>query len=184
MADEDDFFWGNRRRKRFLDDMFDSGFFGLDEFRRIQEHMDKLMDETMKAESEGEPKSFVYGFSMKTGPDGKLVVEEFGNVPRSNKKETELDEIEPLVDVFEEEAEVKVVAEIPGVEKEDINIDASPREVTLKVDTPKKKYFKEIQLPVEVKTDEHKATYKNGILEITFRKVERKKPSTTKIQVK
>ena len=183
MADEDDFF--RRRRRRAFEDIFDSEFFEFDEeFRKMQEHMARLFEEALKAESGKEPKSFVYGVSMKTGPDGKPIIEEFGNVPKKDKRTADLDEIEPLVDVFDEENEVKVVAEIPGVEKEDINIDASPMEVTLKVDTQKKKYFKEIQLPAEVKTDEHKATYKNGILEITFKKVDRKKSSKTKIQVK
>lgn len=182
--DEDDFFWGNRRRRRFLDeDDFFSSDFGFDEFRRIQEQIDKLMAKAMKAETEGEPRSFVYGFSIKTGPDGKPIIEEFGNVPRKGR-EIDLDEVEPLVDVIEEEDVIKVIAEVPGVEKDDINIEASPLEVTIKVDTPKRKYFKEVSLPAEVKTDDTQASYKNGILEITLKKVEKKKHNKKKIEVK
>jgi len=182
--DDDDIFRGNRKRgRRLFDEFFNDEFFGLsDDMRRMEERMARIFEEAKKAETEGEPKSFVYGFSMKTGPDGKPSIEEFGNIPR-NDEPKHLDEIEPLVDVIEEDDIVKVIAEVPGVEKEDINIEAEAYEVTLKVDTPKRKYHKIIKLPAEVRTDGTQASYKNGILEITLKKIEKRKPSKTRIQV-
>ena len=63
-----------------------------------------------------------YGYTMTTGPDGKPVVEEYGNVkpdmlPTENKRE-------PLIDtlVDEKEKTLKIVAEMPGVEKKDVSV--------------------------------------------------------------
>jgi len=63
-----------------------------------------------------------YGYTMTTGPDGKPAVQEYGNVqpdmlPTENKRE-------PLIDtlVDEKEKTLKIVAEMPGVEKKDVSV--------------------------------------------------------------
>jgi len=63
-----------------------------------------------------------YGYTMTTGPDGKPVVNEYGNVkpdmlPTQEKRE-------PLIDtlVDEKEKTLKVIAEMPGVEKSDVGV--------------------------------------------------------------
>jgi len=63
-----------------------------------------------------------YGYTMTTGPDGKPVTQEYGNVqqdklPTENKRE-------PLIDtlVDEKEKTLKIVAEMPGVEKKDVYV--------------------------------------------------------------
>jgi len=136
---------------------------------------------------------FVYGYSMTIGPDGKPKIREFGNVkptlrpeafgvarPRLHVKE----EREPLVDVMSTDGEVKVIAELPGVEKEDIKLHGTENVLTLSVDTPERKYFKEIELPAKVKFKEAKTTYKNGVLEVTLPKViEEKKPKGEPIKI-
>ncbi|MDV3278479.1 MAG: Hsp20/alpha crystallin family protein [Nitrososphaerales archaeon] len=64
----------------------------------------------------------VYGYSVTLGPDGKPVVREFGNVRRGEGtpfKEIQ-DKREPLVDVVSSDKEVRVIAELPGVGKEDV----------------------------------------------------------------
>ena len=76
---------------------------------------------------------------------------------------------EPLVDVLDEE-EVVVVAELSGVEKEDISLYASKDGLTISVDTPQRKYQKELPLPEEVDPKPVKASYKNGVLAIRFKK--------------
>jgi HSP20 family protein len=118
---------------------------------------------------------FVYGYSFSMGPDGKPVIREFGNVkpslkggplgsvkPRLDVKEDR----EPLVDTIVNRDTVKVVAELPGVEKPDISLECDGRKLTLKVDTDKRRYYKELELPVEVDPDTSKASYKNGVLEL------------------
>ena len=57
----------------------------------------------------------VYGFSIRTGLGGVPHVQRFGNI-RPTPKGPIVDEIrEPLVDVFDEGAEIMVTAELPGV---------------------------------------------------------------------
>lgn len=120
---------------------------------------------------------FVYGYSFSVGPDGKPVIREFGNVkPRGGFLSPRLDfkeEREPLVDTIVQDDVVKVVAEVPGVEKDDIKLNISDRNLTISVDTSKRKYFRELELAVEVDPDTSKASYKNGILELTLN---RRKP--------
>jgi len=136
---------------------------------------------------------FVYGYSMTIGPDGKPRIREFGNVKPSLKPEAfgiarpRLDvkeEREPLVDVISTDGEVKVIAELPGVEKEDIKLHGAENTLTLSVDTPQRKYFKDIELPAKVKIKEAKTTYKNGVLEVTLPKiVEKEKPKGEPIKI-
>ena len=118
---------------------------------------------------------FVYGYSFSMGPDGKPVIREFGNVKPSLKGgpsgpvRPQLDvkeDREPLVDTIVNPDSVKVVAELPGVEKSDITLECNGQKLTLKVDTDKRRYFKELELPVEVDPDTSKASYKNGVLEL------------------
>ena len=133
---------------------------------------------------------FVYGYSFSVGPDGKPVVREFGNVkpsmgggpfgtgkPRLDVKE----EREPLVDTIVHSDVVKVVAELPGVEKSDISLECDGRALILKVDTEKRRYHKSLELPVEVDPDTSKASYKNGVLELILN---RKSPDNRPKQIK
>ncbi len=132
---------------------------------------------------------FVYGYSFSVGPDGKPVVREFGNVkpsvgggPFGKPKLSVRDEREPLVDAIVHDDVVKVVAELPGVEKPDITLHCDGRSLTLKVDNEKRRYYKKLELPVEVDPDTSKASYKNGVLELVLtRKNVRQKPKQIRI---
>jgi HSP20 family protein len=124
---------------------------------------------------------FVYGYSMSIGPDGKPNIQEFGNVKPSRRpgafgiQQPALepkDTREPLVDVINEQAQVRVVAELPGVEKSDIKTSITEDALTIKVDSPTQKYYKEVKLPTGVDPDSSKASYNNGVLEITLRKTQ------------
>jgi HSP20 family protein len=119
---------------------------------------------------------FVYGYSVKIGPDGKPVVREFGNmkpntVGGEDKKPLSLQEArEPLVDVIQEPEQVKVIAELPGVEKDDIQLFATERTLTLDVTNPEHRYHKELELPFEVDEDSATSTYRNGVLETIMKR--------------
>jgi HSP20 family protein len=120
---------------------------------------------------------FVYGYSVKIGPDGKPEIREFGNVKPSRFGPRVKEEREPLVDIIETDGEIHIVAELPGVEKNDIKLHGTEDMLTVSVDTPQRKYYKEITLPAKVKVKETKTQYKNGVLEVTLPKIkEEKKP--------
>ncbi|MGZ4851169.1 MAG: archaeal heat shock protein Hsp20, partial [Candidatus Bathyarchaeia archaeon] len=115
----------------------------------------------------------VYGYSMKIGSDGKPEIQEFGNIKKGLKGTPQVnEEREPLVDIVETEGDVHVVVELPGVEKSDIKLHGTDDSLTISVDTPHYKYYKEVELPVKVKVKEGNSTYKNGVLEVVLPKDE------------
>ena len=93
------------------------------------------------------------------------------------------DEREPLADVITSDNEVKVVVEIPGVNKENIKINAYDNSLEIMTNDPQKKYHRVIDLPQEADIETVKSTYKNGILEIVFNKKEQAKPKGKEIKV-
>jgi len=173
-----------RRRGPFGDDIDDIfGMSGM--FDQMFQDMQRMMDEAA-----GQPQSarkttgpYVRGFSMRIGQDGKPVVQEFGNVSPPSKEQPS-GEREPLVDVIEQDKDVVVIAEVPGVEKHDIKLKTAGRKLAIRVDAGERKYFREVELPVDVKADSAKATYKNGVLEVRLeRKAPRKEEGGSDIKV-
>lgn len=112
----------------------------------------------------------VYGFSIKTMTGGRPVVESFGNIKKTPKGPTVEEEREPLTDVFDEKEEVRVYAEMPGVNEEDIKLDLRGDILDILAKSGDRKYHKEILLPVKVKSETLISSYKNGILEVKIRK--------------
>jgi HSP20 family protein len=133
----------------------------------------KLSEEGVekRGEIKGLPKGArgVYGLSVRTLA-GKPVIESFGNI-RETPKGPVVEEVrEPIVDVFDEEDHIVVIAELPGVSEDKINIEAAGDILNLAASDTDRKYAKEILLPSKVKADSVKTSYKNGILEITIEK--------------
>jgi len=126
---------------------------------------------------------FVYGYSITIGPDGKPQIREFGNVQPTRFGPRIKEEREPLVDVYTTNGEVKVIAELPGVNKEDIQLHGTEDTLTISVDTPERKYYKEVNLPAKVDPKGAKTSYKNGVLEVTLPKKEDKKPKGEPIKI-
>jgi HSP20 family protein len=113
----------------------------------------------------------VYGYSVTIGPDGKPVIREFGNVKKGAAPLKGLtDQREPLVDLVDTDKEIRIIAELPGVNKDDIVVTAEGTKLTISVTSEEHKFFKELDLPAPVKPESAKSTYNNGILEITFEK--------------
>lgn len=184
-SDNDDYpEWFRKHRNASKDP-----FFGNieDMFRE----MEKMMDKELKNFTEKVPKEyvkerklpdgrtlkelgpFVYGYSMKIGSDGKPEIQEFGNIKKSLKGTPQVkEERQPLVDIVETNDEVRVVAELPGVEKSDIKLHGTEDSLTISVNTPQYKYYKEVALTTKVRVKEAKSRYKNGVLEVVLPKAE------------
>lgn len=111
----------------------------------------------------------VYGFSVKVGLGGEEVkVEPFGNIRTDEKSgQTVVQEIiEPVVDVFEEEDHTLVVAEMPGISAEDVQIEIKDDLLTIYAERGSKKYNKEVLLPKMYQKEKMHVSCNNGILEI------------------
>jgi HSP20 family protein len=130
---------------------------------------------------------FVYGYSVTVGPDGKPKVREFGNFKaetRMGKPHMDVKEKrEPLADVINTDGEVRVIVELPGVEKKDIKLSGTENKLTISVDTPERKYFKEVELPAKVDSKKATSKYKNGVLDITVPKKKEEKPKGETINI-
>ena len=200
--------WG-RRGGRPLDtrDLFD-------DFNSIHEEMNRMFEvfnnftsnapkelvreyETKEGDKVREVGPIVYGYSMTIGPDGKPKVREFGNFkslgksnvkniagyPEQSSSEISL-EREPLVDVNTADKEIKVIVEMPGIKKTNIQIKAYDSQV--EVTTTKnaqRKYHKNIDLPEQADIETARSVYNNGILEITFDKKKVNKPTGKEIKI-
>lgn len=97
----------------------------------------------------------------------------------------------PAVDLADHEKEFVLTAELPGVDKEDIDLQILDNGVRIHAEkereTEKKgrefvrhersasSYDRYLSLPAEVKAEEAKATFKNGVLEVTLPKAEPEK---------
>jgi len=112
----------------------------------------------------------VYGFSVKTAVGGEPVVETFGNIKKTPEGPTVEEEREPMTDVFDEKEEVRIYAEMPGVNEEDIKFDLKGDILDISAQSGERKYHKEVLLPVQVKKETLSYTYKNGILEVRIKK--------------
>ncbi len=179
-------FWDEWFRRYSKRDSFFSEFDRM--MREMEKEMTdviKEMEETMPEEMSLEIRSpdgstrreygpFVYGYSVKIGPGGKPVIREFGNMkPGLTEDETHMSlqgRRKPLVDVIKDDVGVKVLAELPGVEKEDIKLFATPRGLSITVDNVDKRYFKELEFESEIDRGTAKSSYRNGVLEISFKK--------------
>jgi len=161
------------RMMRELDEMFSRSFEELE--REVPRNLIRERKTDRGYIREVGP--IVYGYSITIGPDGKPIIREFGNIKPGRRPEiVEVSEArEPLVDVYEEDEIVKVIAEVPGVEKKDINLNATEKKLIISVDTPQRKYYKEVDLPAEVDPQSAKATYKNGVLEVVLKKTGKSK---------
>lgn len=72
------------------------------------------------------------------------------------------------VDVHEEDDRIRVVADLPGVEKEAIDVTCDGRTLTIRADGAGRSYDERVRLPREVDESSASATYNNGVLELTF----------------
>ncbi len=113
----------------------------------------------------------VYGFSVKTMAGGQPVVEQFGNIKKTPKGPRVEEEQAPITDIFDEKDEIRVCAEMPGLNEGDIKLDLRGDILEIAAQTGDRKYRKELLLPVKAKTENMTSAYRNGILEIRIKKV-------------
>jgi HSP20 family protein len=162
----------------FFDDEFDRIF------KRMSNSFFNIGDIFEEFKGNG-PQSgpYYYGYTMTVGPDGKPVVKEYGNVKPNILPSS--DTREPIVDTIVDEKEkvVKLIAEIPGVEKTDVKVVVENNIVDLSAAHNDKKYHAKVPLKNKVDENSAKASYKNGILEIVFKLTEEEKPKGKMVEV-
>jgi HSP20 family protein len=112
----------------------------------------------------------VYGFTINTAEGGSPKVETFGNIRKTPEGPKVDEEREPITDFFNEENEIVVIAEMPGIEENDINIDLKEDILEISAKGKSRSYRKELLLPVKVTDQNISHKFINGILEIRLKK--------------
>lgn len=117
------------------------------------------------------PNTLYYGYSVNIGPDGRPRIREFGNVRPTSSGQLELGSREPFIETTVDEREnvLKVVAEMPGVQKEDITTEVTKDYLTINAERGERKYNTTVSLNEEVDPNSARATYNNGILEVKLK---------------
>ena len=106
----------------------------------------------------------------------------------------------PQVDVTENDKEIKISAELPGMDEKDIDLSLQNDMLTIKGEKKEEKedkgkdyyrmersygsFIRTIPLPVEVETDKVEARFKKGVLSITLPKTAKAVAETKKVAVK
>lgn len=176
-----------------------------DDIEGVFEEMQDIMTSRFKELSEHAPKNlvrerslpggnkvkewgpFVYGYSMIIDEDGRPQIREFGNLrPKTGMQRDSLDvqdKREPLTDVMVSDDKVQVIIELPGVSKEDVDLRISNNNLTITVDTPRRKFYRKLEMPVKVDPKTAKTKYLNGVLEMSIKKIEEQEDEGEKLDI-
>ena len=128
---------------------------------------------------------YYYGYQLTMGPDGKPKIREFGNVRPTARGLVEQTRVrQPLVDTVlnEKENTLTITAEMPGIDKENIQVNLAGQYVSIHAEKGDKKYHADIPVNAEV-GNSIKAVYTNGILELKIKLKEASKPKGKAIKV-
>ncbi|MFC2013223.1 Hsp20/alpha crystallin family protein [Chloroflexota bacterium] len=120
-----------------------------------------------------------------------------GNIWDSSKPYTLDTNLVPHTDIYEENDQLVMKTELPGISKEDVNITLQGDRLTIKAEkktvvvddaacyTRERQYgqyLRSVTLPFPVKEDKISATFENGVLELRLSKAEESKAK--KIEIK
>jgi HSP20 family protein len=106
---------------------------------------------------------------------------------------------QPAVEISETDTDILVKAELPGIDPKHVEVNVTGDVLTIKGEAKaeqeekRRNYYRRelrygafqrvIALPIEVKGDEAKATFRHGILEVKVPKAERVRPRSVKVEV-
>lgn len=141
----------------------------LDELDRVFDEFERSVEDTVRSSLNAGQKVFsrpvVAGMAMGVGPEGKPTINFFGDrLTGADGYRTPI--YEKVID--EKEGKLRLLFELPGVEKEDIQISALPDRVSLVAAKGDRKYKTEVTLEREIDPESGTASYKNGLLESIF----------------
>ncbi len=113
--------------------------------------------------------SGVMGLRVKTGIGGitETVRERVESIqPEATDETSEVRR--PAVDIYEEGERVRVVAEMPGVGEEDLDVTVEASGLVLSAETERRRYRRVVSLSGSVAPDNYTLHVENGIVEVVF----------------
>jgi len=101
---------------------------------------------------------------MMNGPDRSV---SFDSGPTDNGFGTDTH-----VDIHETDDEIRVIADLPGIQKDNIDLECDGETLTISAGSEHRQYDERISLPTRVNEHTASATYNNGVLEVVFEPAE------------
>lgn len=147
----------------------------FEEFRRFEESMNKMFEEIWNTQRK-RPLLL---------PSGEMTADKMEEYRR------------PFIDIIETDKEIVAAVDMPGLEKEEIKINLTEDRLEISAEKRREEekkedgyiykerhggsYYRSVSLPSQIDPDRAKATYNNGVLQVTMTKVDIKKKSPVKI---
>ena len=150
-------------------------------FKKISHPFINVDDLFENAKSNLGSSPYYYGYTLTIGPNGKPIIKEYGNVKpglllTSNTKE-------PLIDKIINTDAIKLVTEMPGLDKKDIKITMEENKIQIKGEKGEKKYFVDTTIDENIDKNSGTAKYTNGILEIKFNLIKKQAAPNKNIEI-
>lgn len=114
-------------------------------------------------------------------------------------REAATEEVMPAIDIFEDNGNIVLKAELPGIKKEDIDVTLADGAITISGEKKKEEevkqkdyykwersygsFFRSFTLPAEVQADKITSVFKDGILEVKMPKSEAAKSKEIKVKI-
>ncbi len=128
-----------------------------DEFREIEEIIRRILEQTLRGTDGSLPAGFhviVSGGEISRGGDSR-------DTPVSRIVD------EPPVEIYEEDGEVRILAEVPGADVSTTHLQVTGRVLRIYADGGERRFKTSVELP-PVRTDTMVSRLAHGVLEITF----------------
>jgi len=142
---------------------------------------DSLLDDEWPEMPSEEPVVRSYGYRMVKMPGQEPVIEQWGDIPGDARMigageqtgdSRQAEEKDPMLDINETDSEVMVTMELPGFKKDSIELYLNGNSLVVKASSEEKGTEKVIPLPAAVDEESIRATYRNGVLDVSMKKSE------------
>jgi HSP20 family protein len=156
----------------------------LDEFDRYFEDFEKSVEDAIRTGFSNSQQFFskpvVKGMALGVGPEGRPTISFFGdNTKTPDGFRSPI--VEQMVD--EKEGTLRLVVELPGIEKQDIQLSALEDKVSIQAEDADRKYRVEVELQREIDPESGNATYRNGLLDVVFKQRDKANKGYRRVRV-
>lgn len=140
----------------------------MDTLDSIMEEMERDFEIVLRGALDSQEKfekPLYYGFSVQIGDDGHPVIQTYGNTGVSEEGTRE-PIYEEILDATK--GQTRLVIELPGIEKEDLELNCTEETANIKASRGDRKYVSTIKLKEKIEPETASAKYRNGVLDVTF----------------
>ncbi len=135
-----------------------------DMMKEINEMIERMTGDMMKGDFG------LQGYTYTKRPGEEPKVHTFGTGDQDQGFNPQYPETDTHIDVMDDGDKITVIADLPGVEKSDIDLEVVDRHLKITAETEDRNYDEDVELPTKVDPDSADASYNNGVLEVSLEK--------------